>query len=358
MGSNRYYRKSTSITISNFYEQFQLKKYKLDPPYQRDINVWSIEQKSFLLDTIFKNFPIPPIFLEQKIDSDTGITNYDVIDGKQRLSTIIGFINNEVPLPKEFGNDIYGNKALNGLYFNEIKQKAKEDEDIKTLLADFWAYSISIEYIENPDVKIVDNIFDRLNREGSRLNAQELRKAQYYDSLLYNDIIQFRNDKFIMNLTSKLNKNRLEDIGFLTELFIMTIRNNIFDGNETEVDKVFSEIAECYDEDQSKTIIKKFNDVKNLMESWNLNYEKFNIEGVSHLYAIWFIGLYIVNNRYESEERVEEKLIKFYTDLRAEKKIPETIIYQQSMQSASRSKSSRRKRVNALLSYLNCEEIK
>ena len=147
MASNRYYRKSTSITISNFYEQYQLNKYRLDPPYQRDMNVWDIEQKSFLLDTIFKNFPIPPIFLEQKINSDTGITNYDVIDGKQRLSTIIGFINNEIPLPEEFGNDVYGNSKLNGLLFDEIKKIAKEDEDVKSAVADFWAYSISVEYI-------------------------------------------------------------------------------------------------------------------------------------------------------------------------------------------------------------------
>lgn len=358
MTNNRYYRKSTSITISNFYEQFQLKKYKLDPPYQRDMNVWSIEQKSFLLDTIFKNFPIPPIFLEQKINPDTGITNYDVIDGKQRLSTIIGFINNEVPLPKEFGNDIYGNKMLNGLYFNEIKKKAKEDEDIKALLADFWAYSISIEYIENPDVKIVDNIFDRLNREGSRLNSQELRKAQYYDSLLYNDIIKYRNDKYIQQLTSKLNKNRLEDIGFLTELFLMTIRESIFDGNENEVDKVFSDVEENYDEEQSKIVNKKFVEVKELLTSWNLDYAKYNIEGVSHLYAIWYIALYILINNYKSDYNIGNKLVEFYTDLRGDKKVPETNIYQQSMQSASRSRSSRKKRVNSLLLYLGYNEIK
>ena len=105
MSDKRYYRKSTTITISNFYEQYQLKKYRLDPPYQRDLNVWEEDQKSFLMDTIFKNFPIPPIFLEQKIDSNTGVTKYDVIDGKQRLSTIIDFINNKIALPQEFGKD-------------------------------------------------------------------------------------------------------------------------------------------------------------------------------------------------------------------------------------------------------------
>ena len=356
MASNRYYRKSTSITISNFYEQYQLGKYKFDPPYQRDMNVWDVEQKSFLLDTIFKNFPSPPIFLEQRINPDTGITNYDVIDGKQRLSTIIGFINNEVPLPKEFGNDVYGNKKMNGLSFNEIKEKAKVDDDIKTFVADFWAYSISVEYIENPDYKIVDSIFDRLNREGSRLNPQELRKAQYYDTLLYNDIINFRNNKYILKLTSKLNKNRMEDIGFITELYIMTVKGTIFDGNENEIDKVFSNIVESYNEEESESVTLKFEKVLNLLKTWDIDYSSYNIEGVSHLYALWYLALYIINNQLD-DDSVREKMLSFYRDLRGDKMIAQTIIYQQSMQSASRSKSARKKRVNAILTYLKYETI-
>lgn len=356
MEKNRYYRKSTSITISNFYEQFQLKKYKMDPPYQRDMNVWNMEQKSFLLDTIFKNFPIPPIFLEQKIDPDTGITNYDVIDGKQRLTTIIGFINNEVPLPKEFGNDIYGYKVLNGLFFDEIKELAKTDEEVKSIIADFWAYSISIEYIENPDEKIVDNIFDRLNREGSRLNAQELRKAQYYDSLLYNDIISYRNDEFVSILTAKLNKNRLEDIGFLTEIFLMTVKEEILDGNENSIDKIFSDISEVYDEELSSQVMDKFEKIKNVIKEWNLDYSQYCIEGVSHLYAVWYVALYIIKNKNESN--IKDNLTNFYKDLRGDKINPQTLIYQQSMQSASRSKSSRKKRVNAILDFLGFDMLK
>lgn len=351
MASNRYYRKSTSITISNFYEQYQLNKYRLDPPYQRDFNVWDLDQKSFLLDTIFKNFPIPPIFLEQKINPDTGITNYDVIDGKQRLSTIIGFIDNKIPLPKEYGNDVYGNCKLNGLLFEDIKKIAKEDEDVKSLVADFWAYSISIEYIENPDYKIVDNIFDRLNREGSHLNAQELRKAQYYDSLLYNDIIAYRNDSYILKLTVKLNKNRMEDVGFITELYIMTVKDTIFDGNENKIDVVFSNIEENYDEKQSNIVKEKFESTKHLLEKWDIDYSAYNIEGVSHLYALWYLAMYINRMRLDDKE-IYEKMIIFYKDLRNDKNIPQTLIYQQSMQSASRSRSSRRKRINAILFYL------
>lgn len=356
MSNNRYYRKSTSITISNFYEQYQLKKYTFDPPYQRDMNVWDETQKSFLIDTIFKNFPIPPIFLEQKIDPDTGITNYDVIDGKQRLTAIIGFINNEIPLPKEFGNDIYGDIRLNGLYFKNIKEIAKIDEDIKSLVSAFWAYSLSIEYIENPDIKIVDSIFDRLNREGTRLNAQELRKAQYYDTLLYNDIISFRNDEYIKNMTKRLNKNRMEDVGFITELYIMTVENSIFDGNENVIDDVFANLDQKYNEEISEKGKLKFNRIKNILENWNIDYKLYSIEGVSHLYALWYLAMYVYDKHLD-REWIKEKMVLFYVDLRSEKKIEQTSIYQQSMQSASRSKSARKKRINAILTYLGQDKL-
>ncbi len=357
MGNMRYNRKSTSITISNFFEQYQLGKYRLDPPYQRDFNVWNSEQKSFLIDTILKNFPIPPIFLEQKINPDTGITTYDVIDGKQRLSTIVDFINNKVSIPKSYGNDIYGKEELNGLAFEQIKEKAKTDDDIKAILSDFWAYSLSVEYIENPDIKIVDNIFDRLNREGSRLNPQELRKAQYYDSLLYNDIESYRNNSLIRKLTAKLNKNRMDDIGFITELFLMTLRNGIIDGNESEIDKVFENEVEKYNVQKSSITKNKFNNVVELLKIWNIDLEKYHIEGVSHIYALWYIALYVINERVEGSDSIKKKLCAFYEDLRGNQQIEETYIYQQSMQSASRSKSSRKKRINAMLRFLGYKTI-
>ena len=61
-------RESNKITIANFYESFQLSKYDFNPPYQRR-SLWTEEKKSFLINSILKNFPMPPIFLHQKIDA-------------------------------------------------------------------------------------------------------------------------------------------------------------------------------------------------------------------------------------------------------------------------------------------------
>ena len=126
MRAKKYKRTSTNTTISIFCEQNSLGKYNYEPPYQRDYNVWDDDQKSFLIDTIMKNFPMPPIFLQQIIEK--GKTTYDVIDGKQRLNTIIDFVNDKVRLPRNFGDDIYGTDKLNKKSYSEIEKLSEKDE--------------------------------------------------------------------------------------------------------------------------------------------------------------------------------------------------------------------------------------
>jgi hypothetical protein len=351
MTIKRYNRKTTGITISIFYEQYQLKKYNFDPPYQRDYNVWETEQKSFLIDTIMKNFPIPPIFLEQKINIPNGKTRYDVIDGKQRLSAIIDFIENKIKLPETYGNDSYGSSVLNAKSFDEIQKLAESDEEIRDLVSSFWGYVLSIEYIENPDSKIVDNIFDRLNRGGERLNEQELRKANYYDTIMYQEIENLRKDGFISELLNKTKKDRLADISFITELYLLMALDSIIEGTESQIDKHFSELVESIDKNQSDEIIKKIKASKKTLEKFELDYDQFKIKGVSHLYAIWYLAYFMNKNNLEVDSEFLVKLKEFFEDLRGNRTNENTKEYHKSMQSASKSKSSRKKRIMALLNY-------
>ena len=94
---------SNKLVISEFYENDKAGKYEYSTVYQRE-KVWSEDKKSFLIDSILKNYPIPPVFFRMKIDPDTGITKYDVIDGKQRLTTIRDFVDGKINLPEEIRN--------------------------------------------------------------------------------------------------------------------------------------------------------------------------------------------------------------------------------------------------------------
>ncbi|WP_202946740.1 DUF262 domain-containing protein [Bacillus methanolicus] len=142
-------RFSNNITVSEFYENETLGKYNYDVKYQRRSDAWSIDKQAFLIDSIMKNYPIPPIFLHAKVDSETGKTVYDVIDGKQRLTSIIKFINDEIELPENFGDDEFGSEELNGLKFSEIDKSSVYKKN-------FWKYTISIEYVDTEDEEIVN----------------------------------------------------------------------------------------------------------------------------------------------------------------------------------------------------------
>ena len=353
MQTKRYTRKNTSITISVFYENYQLNKYNMDPPYQRDMNIWSDKQKSFLIDTLFKNFPIPPIFLEQKIDSSTGKTNYDVIDGKQRLTTIAAFIEGTIKLPRTFGNDDYGLDILNNKTFNEIIDLSKSNPNVEVFISDFWAYTMSVEYIEKPDNKVVDNIFDRLNREGSRLNAAELRKSKYYDTNLYNLIFSFRQDILLKEILNKLDRTRLQDISFITEICILILENSIIDGVEKSIDEFFENNVDIISAEKSDSVAEKFRLINSTVSEFNLDYDKYSINGVSHLYAIFYLAYYMVHNQIDVTQELCDKLLGFYIDLRGDQTNENVKLYHASMQSASKYKYSRKKRVKALLSYLD-----
>src|SRR5437867_3424020 len=74
----------------------------LEPPYQRR-SVWTRKDKQFFLDTIFRNYPSPAIFLHKSMTSE-GKAVYHVVDGKQRLQTILDFVAGKVRIGDDFGD--------------------------------------------------------------------------------------------------------------------------------------------------------------------------------------------------------------------------------------------------------------
>ena len=89
------------------------KQLDLDPPYQRR-SVWTVKDKQFFLDTIFRNYPSPAIFLHKTVD-DAGQATYHVVDGKQRTQTILGFVADKIKIAKD-----YGDVRLDGRKWSEL----------------------------------------------------------------------------------------------------------------------------------------------------------------------------------------------------------------------------------------------
>jgi hypothetical protein len=341
-------RNSTTINIATFWENFQLAKYNFEPPYQRPSEVWSPSKQSFLIDTILKNFPMPPIFLHQHIDASTGKTMYDVIDGKQRLGAILAFIKNEIATPENFNSDNFGDDRLDGIFFRDLE--AKEISDWKKV---FWRYELTIEYIDTDQIQIVNNIFDRLNRNGEPLTRQELRNARYHDTEFYRLIKELVKVDAFIPFFNKIQLNRLEHHEIVSELFLALFRKSVLSGDNQ--DTIDQEYELCNDSTVFKQHVGSFSDafkqVSNKLEEIGLNYEELKIDGLSHLYALWFLSYFFHSKQIEIPD-LKQKLENFYTRYRQVNATEEMKQYKTSMSSNTKSKSSRTRRINSLLKYL------
>lgn len=134
----------------------------LAPDFQREF-VWSLKQKSELVESILMGIPLPMIYF---FEGDDGVIQ--VVDGKQRLTSLFEFMENKFPLSQSLSilTDLRG-KRYNDLTPSERTKIARHQ---------FVAQTITP---PTPD-RIKFDIFERVNRKGSVLNNQEMRNALYH----------------------------------------------------------------------------------------------------------------------------------------------------------------------------------
>lgn len=342
-------RNSTTINIANFWENYQLNKYNFEPDYQRKSDVWSPSKKSFLIDTILKNFPIPPIFLHQHIDEETGKTMYDVIDGKQRLGAILSFIKNEIRTPEDFHSDGFGIQDLSDISFKDL-----DENNLSEWKKAFWRYDITIEYIDTNQVDVVNNIFDRLNRNGEPLTKQELRNAKYNSSGFYKLIKKLALTDVLQPVLNKLQRNRLEDEEYITELLITSINKEVIAGDKPEM---LDQKIEEYSNSSIDTLQEFENDFikySEFIRKLNLNLENLKIDGVSHFYALWGFAIENLKNNTIDQidfDNLNQTLEDFYTKYLG--KSQEELIqqYKTTMSAGTKSTARRKRRIESLLQY-------
>lgn len=347
----RYNRSSSTMSISIFYEQYQLNKFNFSPSYQREGGIWKEQNQSFLIDSIFKNFPVPPVFLEQKIQN--GITTYDVIDGKQRLTSIIRFIEDKISLPCTFSDDEYGYAPLNGKKLSEIVELSANDKIADMFLDIFWSYKICVEYIEKPDANIVKGIFDRLNRNGERLNPAELRKAKYSDTYIFKAITEISNSAEANQIYNAYRDKRQRGLNFWTEVFIFVNENKILSGSSKTIDKKMQVLSNREDS-AIDSLKQKVQQIISIVLRWNIDINKYDISKETHVYVLLYMANYIYQNNIVVAD-LAHRIDEFYAKLRSNdfSNDQNMLTYYNTTQSGSKSVASRESRFESIKNALN-----
>lgn len=335
-------RDSNSVTIANFWENHLLGKYNYSPAYQRN-SIWTPEKQSFFIDSLMRNFPIPPIFLHQKIDVETGKTKYDVIDGKQRLNAIISFLNNEIPVSTETDSDEAEPSPLAGAYFSAFEQP-----ELRELKMRFWRYSLPIEYIDTQEQNVINKIFDRLNRNGERLEGQELRHAKYYERPLMLTVKRLSDHQFWRPKLNALEVSRMEDHEFVSELLFVLLENGPQEADQGLIDEMYEKYGNP-GTDFTETV-RKFEAVTDFLQSLNIDYDGYKVKGPSHLYGLWCLAWYGVSANIDPST-IEASVKRLFHSLRSGTRGNQNAEeYRKSMSFNTRSRAQRRRRLQALKS--------
>jgi hypothetical protein len=115
-----------------------------------------------LIDSILKDIPIPKVFLAKSLDEAKSIRN--VIDGQQRLTSILSFLRDEFTLDAPYNGEFQDKK------FSELPKETQKH---------ILRYNIDINEFTDPTEAQEREIYARINKYSVALNSQELRQAEF-----------------------------------------------------------------------------------------------------------------------------------------------------------------------------------
>lgn len=163
---------SRDWTIETIYNQIKLNNIDLNPKFQRR-NAWNDEKRSKLIESIIMGYPIPEIVLAEDPKRKK---SFIVIDGKQRLLTIAGYIDNQTynywDRPKL--RKLSVRTDLNNIDYTQLQSNDGLNEELR----EFSNASLRCTVITNfTQTDVLYDIFYRLNSGSVALSTQELRQV-------------------------------------------------------------------------------------------------------------------------------------------------------------------------------------
>lgn len=199
------------VTVSDLVQWHNKGELELSPKYQRN-NVWNEKAKSYLVDSIVRGLPIPPIFLRQTVDVNTKSTNREVIDGQQRVRAILEYVVSEGFTIKKSHNRKLGGKKYSDL-----------DPEIQEAILE---YEILAEVVTEKDESVIYDMFARLNSNNIVLNKQEIRNSKYWGEfkvLVYKLSSRYRDFFLSTKLLTDNDCARMRDSELINSMIILLL---------------------------------------------------------------------------------------------------------------------------------------
>ena len=165
----------TVYSVADFLDWQRSSTLDLRPYFQRK-SVWSKKAKSYYIDTLLRGYPVPLLLLQSTTDTRTFRKLRRVVDGQQRLRTVLSFVDPQC-IPDFEDRDDFAiqrshSRAFAGMRFADLPAQQQR----RLLDTEFSVHVLGNSFSREQILEV----FARMNSTSQQLNAQELRNAKFH----------------------------------------------------------------------------------------------------------------------------------------------------------------------------------
>lgn len=274
---------------------------------------WERARKSALIESMILGFPIPNVFAK-RIDDGTGKRGgniYYIMDGKQRLSTVKEFLNDEFALSKLSPVIYFDNEEdkevkidISNMKFSELPDGLKDYLNTVTF---------NVTYFDNLTKDEERELFKRLNA-GKPLSAKnktlasaknieellDIGSHELFDNMLSDKARQNKNQAVIVTKVLTMLNNNVEEISFASKDFNPQIEEmEVSDNDKLELSMVFDYIVNVHEElkeNREKDVAKKLYTETHMVSL--IPYIKHGMDNniTESMFAEWMINFFKTEN--------------------------------------------------------------
>jgi hypothetical protein len=207
--------------------------------YQRNSGIWASYARSYFIESILLEYPIPKIFLYSKVDLRTRQTVKEIVDGQQRSHALQNFYNRKFKLSNKIESE-----ELRGKNYNQLSEEFQSA---------FLSYSLPIDEFRGVQPPEIQESFRRMNASNVPLNDEEQRNAKYQGPFKW--FIQRVAQKYseplhAIGLFSRRDLVRMTDTRVYSEI-IHTIESGFVTTKASEIDALYRKYNTLFNEEDT-----------------------------------------------------------------------------------------------------------
>jgi len=239
--------------VSDVIQWFRSKELIINERFQRH-SVWKPEAKTYLIDSILLELPIPKIYIRTILDPKRQSSIREIIDGQQRIRSIVEFANDEFSLSSR-------SEMFRGKRYSDLSE---EYQNI------FLGYTLTVEHLLNANDDDVIDIFARINSYTVTLNAAEMRHAKVQSEFKFSvRRCSQAHRRFIekYEIFTTHQRFRMLDDEFFSQVY-QILHDGVVDGGQKNIDRFYRIMTdEKFGEKEDKDYRKKIDEAVNFFDN-------------------------------------------------------------------------------------------